>query len=89
MLLERESGGLDESRHESEFDIVSLHECVSKIFPHVDVGRHVYLIESCEHGVCVLSILQSISDSKSHSVHWDSGFGPRAIHGGRGFLSGS
>ena len=41
---------------------------------HFHSGAHVTLLESGEEGVGVLRLFESLSDLKSHSVHWFSSF---------------
>ena len=44
-------------------------EGLLELLPHFNEVAHVHLIECCQHGVGVLSLLESLSYSLPHSVH--------------------
>ena len=49
---------------------------------HLHDVAHVQFIESCQHGVGVLSLLQPAGDLLPHPVHLDPVLGPGARDGG-------
>lgn len=73
LLLEGGSGCLDECGHEAELDVVLLGEGLADLLADVHEAAHVNLVEGGEHGVSVLSLLQSLGYSDAHARHGHAG----------------
>lgn len=69
LILQCKAGSPYEGRHESKLDAMPLDEGVLELFPHLNEGCHVHLVERGQHGVGVLSLLQPLCYPLPHPTH--------------------
>ena len=69
LCLKRCHAGLNEETHESQLNVVFFLKIVLESVSQLHNCTHIALLEGGEQSVCVLCILESLRNFKSHSAH--------------------
>lgn len=80
LFLYGSCGSFYKSTHKAKFNSMLLLECLSIVLSQIYESTHINFIESCKHSVSILSILESLSNSLSHSTHGYSNFCSRSFN---------
>ena len=69
LVLQGKAGSLHEGRHKAKLDAMFTNKGLLELLPQLNETAHINLVEGGQHGVSVLSVLQSLCNPLPHSVH--------------------